>query len=125
MNANGRGYQRNWKFICATSELPNITFESSIEETLETLKYNIKNKAVTQSPSKGAHSLIKDVQQQQKRADTKNSKLESKSPAMKAKSEVPKERTSEGDGHMRNENVKLCTRTRVIKKSSQCDDCMK
>ena len=41
------------------------------EETLETMKYDIENKAVTQSSSKGTHSLIKDVQQEQKGADTK------------------------------------------------------
>ena len=85
-------------------------------QTLGTMKYEIENKIFTQSPSKGAHSLMNDVQQEQKGADTKNSKLEGKSPTMIAKSEVPKERTSEGDGRMRNENGTLCTRARVIKK---------
>ena len=94
VDVNGRGYQRNQKFLRATSELPNTTFENTTEETLETMKYNIENKAVTKSPSKGAHSLKKDVQQEQKGADTKNSYLEIKSPAMKAKSKFPKERTS-------------------------------
>ena len=41
---------------------------------------------------------------------------------MKAKSEVPKERTSEGDTHMRNENGTLRTRTRVIKKPNRYGD---
>ena len=50
------------------------------------MKYDIENKSVTQSPSKGSHSLIKDVQSEQKVPDTKNSKLENRSPAMKAKS---------------------------------------
>ena len=88
------------------------------------MKHDIENKAVTQSPSKGAHSLIKDVQQKQKGADTKNSKLEGKSPAMKADSEVPKERTSEGDGGIRNENGTLRTRTRVINKPNRYDNCI-
>ena len=43
---------------------------------------------------------------------------------MKANSEVPKERTSEGDDHMRNENGMLRTRTRVIKKPNRCNDCV-
>ena len=47
---------------------------------------------------------MKVVLQEQKEADTKSSKLESESTAMKAKSEVPKETTSEGDGHIRNES---------------------
>ena len=100
VDINGRGYQKNRKFLHATLELPITTFENTKEETLETMKYDIENKAVTQSPSKGPHSLIKDVQLEQKGADTKNSKLEGKSPAIIAKSEVPKERMSEGDGHM-------------------------
>ena len=50
------------------------------------MKYDIENKSVTQSPSKGSHALIKDVQWEQKVPDTKNNKLENKSPAMKAKS---------------------------------------
>ena len=41
---------------------------------------------------------------------------------MKVKSEVPKERTSEGDTHMRNENGTLRTRTRVIKKPNRYGD---
>ena len=104
VDVNGKGYQRNWKFLRTTSEPPNTTFKNTPEETLETMKYNIDNKAFTQSPSKGAHSLIKDVQQEQKGADTKNSKPESNSPAMKAQSEVTKERTSKEGGHMTNEN---------------------
>ena len=63
-----------------------MTFKNTKEETLETMKYDIENKSVTQSPSKGSHSLIKDVQWEQKVPDTKNNKLENKSPAMKAKS---------------------------------------
>ena len=63
-----------------------MTFKNTKEETLETMKYDIENKSVTQSPSKGSHSLIKDVQSEQKVPDTKNNKLENKSPAMKAKS---------------------------------------
>ena len=94
------------------------------EETLETMKYDIENKAVTQSSSKGTHSLIKDIQQEQKGADTKNSNLESKSPAMKTKSEVPKERAIERDDHMRNEHGALSTKTRVIKKPNRYDDCV-
>ena len=43
-----------------------IRLENTPEETLETIKYNTENKAVTQPPSKGAHSLTKDVQQEQK-----------------------------------------------------------
>ena len=119
MDINRRGYQRNRKFLRATSEIPNTTFENMTEETLETMKYDIENKAVTQSSSKGTHSLIKDVQQEQKGADTKNSKLESKSPSMKTKSEVLKERAIERDDHMRNENGVLRTKTRVIKKPIQ------
>ena len=53
------------------------------------MKHDIENIAVTQSPSNGGHLSIKDVQQEQKGADTKNSKLEGNSPAMKADSEVP------------------------------------
>ena len=60
----------------------------------------------------------------QKGADTKKSKLEGKSPAMKANSEVSKERMSEGDGSMRNENGMLRTRARVIKKPNRYDDCV-
>ena len=59
VDVNGRGYQRNQKFLRPTSELPNTTSENTTEETLETMKYNIENKAVTKSPSKGAHSLKK------------------------------------------------------------------
>ena len=99
VDVDGRGYQRNQKFFSATSELPNTTFENTTGETLETMKHVIENKAVTQSPSNGAHSLIKDVQQEQKGADMKNSKLEGKNPAMKTNSEGPKVRTREGDGH--------------------------
>ena len=62
VDVNGSDYQRNWKFLHATSELPNTTFGNTTKETLETMKYDIENKAATQSPSKGAHSLIKDVQ---------------------------------------------------------------
>ena len=36
-------------------------FENTSEETPETMKYDIENKAITQSPSKGFHSLIKDA----------------------------------------------------------------
>ena len=50
MELNGRDYQRNLKFLRATSELPNTTFENTTEETLETMKYNIENLAVAQSP---------------------------------------------------------------------------
>ena len=117
MDVNGRGYQRNQKFLRATSELPNTTFENKIEGILETMKYDIENKAFTQSPSKGAHSLIKDVQQEKKETNIKSSKLEGESSSMKAKSEVPKERTSEGDCPMRKENGTSHTRTRVITKS--------
>ena len=116
VNVHGRGYQRNRKLLRTISELPNTTFENATEETLETMKYNIENKAVTQSPFKGTHSLIKDIQQEQKGADTKNSKLKVKSYTMKANSEVPKERTSEGDGRVRNKNSTIRTRTRVVKK---------
>ena len=112
-------WKRNRKFLRATSELPNATLENTKEETLKTMKYEIENKSVTQSLSKGAHSLMKDAQQEQKVADTKNSKLEGKSPTMIAKSEVPKERTSEGDDRMRNENGSLRTRTRTIKKPNR------
>ena len=124
VDINRRGYQRNRKFLRATSEIPNTTFENMTEETLETMKYDIENKAVTQSSSKGTHSLIKDVQQEQKGADTKNSKLESKSPSMKTKSEVLKERAIERDDHMRNENGVLRTKTRVIKKPNRYNDCV-
>ena len=87
------------------------------------MKCDIKNKTITQPPFKGAHLLIKVVQKEQKGTDTKKQdKLESESPAMKAKSEVPKERTSEGDTHMRNENGTLRTRTRVIKKPNRYGD---
>ena len=115
---NGRSYQRNCKFLRATSELPNTTFENTTEETLETMKCNIENEAVIQSPSKATLSLIKDVQQEQKTADTKNRKQEIKRPVMRAKSEVPKERMSQGDCRIRNENDSLHTRTTAIKKSS-------
>ena len=88
------------------------------------MKYNIENKAVTESPpSKGAHSLINDAQLEQNGADSKSNKLEGKTPAMIAKSEVPKEMTSEGDGRMRNENGTLCTWARAIKKPNQYDNC--
>ena len=50
--------------------------------------------------------------------------MEGKSPAMKANSEVPKERTSESDGPMRNDNGKSRTRARVIKKPNRYDDCV-
>ena len=56
---------------------------------------------------------MNDIQQEQKGADTKNSKLEGKSPTMIAKSEVPKQRTSEGDGRMRNENGKSHQETQL------------
>ena len=55
MDVNRRGYQRNGKFLRATSELPNTYFENTTEETLETMKHDIENKAVTHSPSSGAH----------------------------------------------------------------------
>ena len=74
VDVNGRGYQKNRKFLCATSELQNTAFENTTKGTIETMKHDIKNKAVTQSPSNGAHSLIKDVQQEQEGADTKNRK---------------------------------------------------
>ena len=90
VDVNGRSYQRKCKFLRATSELPNTTFENTTEETLETMKCNIENEAVIQSPSKATLSLIKDVQQEQKTADTKNRKQEIKRPVMRAKSEVPK-----------------------------------
>ena len=111
MDVNGRGYENNRKFLRVTSELPNTIFENTPEETLETINYDIENKAITQSPFKEAHSLTKNVQQEQKGADTKNSKLQSKSPDLKEKSDVPKERLSEGDGRMRNENATLRIRT--------------
>ena len=66
------------------------------------MKYDIENKAFIQSTSKWAHSLMKDVKQEQKGVNTKNSKLEGKSPTMKAKPEVPRERTSQGDDRIRN-----------------------
>ena len=44
VDVNGRVYQRNWKFLRATSELPNTTFENTTEETLETMKYDIEKK---------------------------------------------------------------------------------
>ena len=44
VDVNGRGYQRNWKFLRATSELPNTTFENTKEETLEAMKYDIEKK---------------------------------------------------------------------------------
>ena len=115
-------WKRNRKFLRATSELPNATFENTKEETLKTMKYEIENKSVTQSLFKGAHSLMKDAQQEQKVAGTKNSKLEGKSHTMIAKSEVRKERTSEGDDRMRNENGALRTRTRTIKKPNRYDN---
>ena len=125
MDVNGKGYQRNQKFLRATSELPKTNFENTPEETLETMKCDIENKAVCRRVTmQRTHSLIKDVQQEQKVTDTKDSKLESKSSAMKAKSEVPKKRTSEGDGRMGNENGRLHTRRRVIKKPNQYDDCV-
>ena len=65
---------------------------------------------------------MKVVLQEQKEADTKSSKLESASTAMKAKSEVPKEKTSEGDGHIRNESNMLPIRTRVTKKPCWYDN---
>ena len=34
VDLNGRGYQRNRKFLRATSELPNTTFENTTEEIL-------------------------------------------------------------------------------------------
>ena len=71
VDVNGRDYKSNQKFLRATSELPNTTFENTTEETLETMKHDIENKAVTQSPSNKTHSLIKSVQQEQKEADTK------------------------------------------------------
>ena len=43
---------------------------------------------------------------------------------MKANSEVPKERTNEGDGRMRNENGSLRTKTRAIMNLNRCDDCV-
>ena len=52
-DVNGRGYQRNQKSLHATSELPNTTLENTAEETLETVKGDIENKAVNQTPSKG------------------------------------------------------------------------
>ena len=88
------------------------------------MKHDMENKAVIQSTSNGAHSLMKDAQQEQKGVGTKNSKLQGKSPVMKDNSEVPKERASEGDGYMRNENGTLRTRTRVIKKPNRYDDCI-
>ena len=48
VDVNGRGYQRNQKFLRATLELPNTNFENTTEETLETMKHDIKTK---QSPS--------------------------------------------------------------------------
>ena len=54
----------------------------------------------------------------------RNSKLDSKSPVMKANSEVSKEMESEEDGCMRNENGMLSTRTRVIKKQNRFDNCV-
>ena len=62
MDVNEKGYKRNWKFLHATSELPNTTFKNTIKETLETTKFDIENKAIIQSFSKGPHLLIKDVQ---------------------------------------------------------------
>ena len=100
-----------------------IRLENTTEKTTETMKHDIENKVVTHSPSNGAHSLIKEIQQKKKGADTKNSKLEGESPAMKANSDVPKERMGEGDGCMRNENGTLHTRTRIIKKPNRYDHC--
>ena len=34
VDVNGRSYQRNCKFLRATSELPNATFQNTTEETL-------------------------------------------------------------------------------------------
>ena len=48
--------------------------------------------------------------------------MEGKSPAMKANSEVPKERTSESDGPMRNDNGTSRTRTRVPKERTSESD---
>ena len=59
---------------------------------------NKENKVVIQPPSIILPSW------KMYRAARNNNKLESKSPVMKAKSEVPKETTSKGDGHMSNEN---------------------
>ena len=41
---------------------------------------------------------------------------------MIAKLEAPRERASEGDDRMRNENDTLCTRTGVVKKPSRYDN---
>ena len=98
--------------------------ENTKEKTLETMKYDIENKATTRPLSNGAHSLIKDVQQEQKGAETNNIKLDSKSPVMKANSEVSKEMESEEDGRMRNENSTLSTRTRVTKKQNRFNNCV-
>ena len=46
LDVYGRNYQRTCKFLRATSELPNTTFENTTEETLETKKYDIENEAV-------------------------------------------------------------------------------
>ena len=94
------------------------TFENTTEETLETTKYN-KTK---QSSSKGVHSLMKNTQREKKAAKTKNNELEIKNTAMNAKLKVPKEKMSERDGLIRNENALLGTRTKVIKKPSQSED---
>ena len=61
---------------------------------------------------------MKDGHQKKQKPRTKNNTLESKSPAVKAKSEVLKKTTDERDGHMRNGNGILRARTRVIKKLS-------
>ena len=78
-----------------------MTFENTTAETLETMKYNYKNKVVTQSPSKGAYLSIKDVQQEQKGICKKQQT--GKYSARKGKPEFPKEKTKKGDGRMRNE----------------------
>ena len=62
VDVNEKGYKRNWKFLHATSTLPNTTFKNTIKETLETAKFDVENKAVIQSLPKGPHLLIKDVQ---------------------------------------------------------------
>ena len=62
------------------------------------------------------------IQQEKEEADSKNSKLENKSPAMKAKSEVSKAPTGERHGHMKNDNATLLNRARVVKKFSRYDD---
>ena len=55
MDVNGKSNKRNQKFLRATSELPNTTFENRTVETLETMKYNKENKLPSHHPKTLIH----------------------------------------------------------------------